>query len=138
MSVETLIPHRGPAVLVHELREWREEGCVVLARIPSDHPHLDSDGRLPAWAGLELMAQAASVFSGERHLRAGRPIRIGYLLGTRSYACEADSFPAGAELEIEVRVRFMDEEGGPSAFDCVLRQNSRVQARATLKAIETP
>ncbi|HJW09405.1 MAG TPA: hypothetical protein VJ483_07190 [Holophagaceae bacterium] len=135
--LEALLPHRAPSILLSEMREITAEGCLALARVEADARYLDARGELPAWVGLELMAQAASAFSGHRNTLSGRPVRVGYLLGTRSFTSAAPSFPIGAELEVEVRVIFLDDSG-PSAFRCEIRRSGAVVAQATLKAIEVP
>lgn len=131
------LPHRGPAILLDRLLAVDEEGCRALATVPPDSPYLDEAGLLPAWVGLELMAQAASAFSGWRNTLSGRPVRVGYLLGTRSFDATEPAFPVGTDLEVEVKVIFLDESG-PSAFRCELRRAGLPVARATLKAIEVP
>lgn len=137
IPVEPLLPHRGPAVVLKGLKAISDEGCLAFATVGDGLFCTDSEGRMPAWAGLELMAQAASAFSGHRNTLSGRPVRVGYLLGTRSFTAVVPSFPPGTELEIEVRVLFLDESG-PSAFACEIRCDGRPVAAATLKAIEAP
>jgi predicted hotdog family 3-hydroxylacyl-ACP dehydratase len=135
--IEELLPHRAPAIVLDLLREVAEEGCVAEYQVPADCRYLDEEGQLPGWVSLEIMAQAASAFSGHRNLLSGRPVRVGYLLGARSVPVTRPSFPVGAVLEVEVRVLFLDEEG-PSAFRCELRHQGECVAHATLKAIEIP
>lgn len=137
IPVEPLLPHRHPAIVLAGLKEIREDGCLAIATVGEGLCCLDASGRMPAWAGLELMAQAASAFSGHRNTLSGRPVRVGYLLGTRSFTAAEPTFPPGTELEIEVRVLFLDESG-PSAFRCELRRDGAPVATATLKAIEAP
>lgn len=132
---ETYLPHRGPSVLLDEIRVLDADRCIGIHRVKADGRHLDGSGRLPAWIGLELMALTASAFSGHRNLLSGRPVRVGYLLGTRSFTALEPAFPIGTELEIEARVRFLDDSG-PSAFDCEIRREGILVATATLKAIE--
>ena len=134
---ETLLPHRGAAILLDEIRSVDGDRCIALHRVKADARHLDAEGRLPAWVGLELMALTASAFSGHRNLLSGRPVQVGYLLGTRRFSALEPAFPQGTELEIEARVRFLDESG-PSAFDCEIRRAGILVATATLKAIELP
>ncbi len=136
-SPQELLPHRPPAIVLSELREMDDEGCLALARVDDCGPYLDADGSLPAWVGLEMMAQAAAAYSGRRNTLSGRPVRVGYLLGSRSFTAVASAFPAGTELEVEVRVVFLDPDG-PSAFRCEIRQSGATVAQATLKAIEPP
>jgi predicted hotdog family 3-hydroxylacyl-ACP dehydratase len=135
--IAQLLPHRGPAILVDRLLALDAEGCRVAAQVRPGARYLDAQGELPAWVGLELMAQACSAFSGWRNTLSGRPIRVGYLLGTRSFDATEPAFPVGTELEVEVKVIFLDETG-PSAFRCELRREGIRVAHATLKAIEVP
>lgn len=137
IPVEPLLPHRGPAILLDGLEAITEDGCLAVARVREGAQYLDAEGRMPAWVGLELMAQAASAFSGHRNTLSGRPVRVGYLLGTRSFTATGPAFPVGTVLEIEVRVLFLDESG-PSAFRCEIRSSGQSVATATLKAIEVP
>jgi predicted hotdog family 3-hydroxylacyl-ACP dehydratase len=95
----------------------------------------DAGGAMPAWFGLELMAQSIAAYSGSRHQQQGGAPRPGYLLGTRKYACTVAAFPAGALLEVEVRLQFADP-GGLSAFACVLRCDGAELAHAILKVFE--
>ena len=132
-----LLPHRAPAIVVDRVLQLEEEGCRVAAVVEAGAWYLDAKEEMPAWVGLELMAQAASAFSGWRNTLSGRPIRVGYLLGTRSFDATEPAFPVGTELEVEVKVIFLDESG-PSAFRCELRRAGLRVAHATLKAIEVP
>lgn len=135
IPIEPLLPHRGPAILLDGLSEVFEDGCIARAQVREDARLLDDRGELPAWVGLELMAQAAAAFSGHRNTLSGRPVRVGYLLGTRSFTAAGPAFPVGTELEIEARVLFLDD-AGPSAFRCEIRRAGQTVATATLKAIE--
>ena len=135
IPIEPLLPHRGSSVVVDGLLEIRENGCLAKATVRPGAWYLDIQGQMPAWVGLEMMAQAASAFSGHRNILSGRGVRVGYLLGTRSFSATESAFPVGTELEIEVRVLFLDESG-PSAFHCEIRRSGMSVATATLKAIE--
>jgi predicted hotdog family 3-hydroxylacyl-ACP dehydratase len=94
------------------------------------------DGSLPAWAGLELMAQAIAAWAGWQALAAGEPIRLGFLLGTRHYHATADAFPAGSELRIEAVRHFHDDEG-MGVFACRIDAPG-VHAEARLTVFSPP
>ena len=51
-------------------------------------------------AYMELMAQGIGAFAGIEALKAGEPVRLGFLLGTRKLDLFADSVPVGTELEV--------------------------------------
>jgi len=137
LSPEALLPHRTLSLLLCRILEISEEHCLARARVEQDAWYLDERGEAPAWIALEWMAQAASAFSGNRHLQAGRAPRIGFLLGTRRFETTVPTFPPGTELEVQARLIFLDE-AGPSAFSCQVRKGAEILARATLKAIEVP
>ena len=41
------------------------------------------DGQVPAWVGIEYMAQAIAAWAGCRARAAGKPPQLGFLLGSR-------------------------------------------------------
>ena len=130
-----LVPHRPPLLLIDAVREVDGERCLTSTRVDPEAWYADPDGAMPAWFGLELMAQTIAAFSGNLHKGQGRPPSCGYLLGTREYACEAASFPAGALLEVEAKVHYSDAMG-LSAFACELRCGGAALASAILKVYE--
>jgi predicted hotdog family 3-hydroxylacyl-ACP dehydratase len=134
-STIPLVPHQPPLLLINEVREANGEQCTTLTRVDPGAWYADPDGAMPAWFGLELMAQTISAYSGNRQKHLGIAPRFGYLLGTREYACEVPSFPAGALLEVEARVHYADAMG-LSAFACELRCDGVILARAILKVYE--
>ena len=71
-------------------------------------------------AYMELMAQGIGAFAGIEALKAGEPVRLGFLLGTRKLDLFADSVPVGTELEVRAHVSIQDL-GGMGVFDCELR-----------------
>jgi predicted hotdog family 3-hydroxylacyl-ACP dehydratase len=128
-----LVPHRPPLLLIDAVREAGPDHCTCLARVDGRAWYADADGAMPAWFGLELMAQTVAAFSGNRN--QGQAPRIGYLLGTRQYSSAAESFPAGALLEVTARVHYADATG-LSAFACELRCGGVPLAHAILKVFE--
>ena len=132
-----LIHHRGPALLLERVIDLTPEHCVAQAQVEAGAWYLQDDGTAPAWLALEWMAQTAAAFSGFRHRQAGRPARIGFLLGTRSFEALVPAFHAGQAYEVEAVALFLDDDG-LGAFDCAVRQAGQTLARARLKAIEQP
>ena len=130
------VPHRPPLLLIDTVREADAERCVTWTRVDPAAWYADPDGAMPAWFGLELMAQTIAAFSGQRQRDPDQAPAFGYLLGTREYRCEAAAFPAGAVLEVEARVHYADDESGLSAFACELRLDGAVLARAILKVYQ--
>jgi predicted hotdog family 3-hydroxylacyl-ACP dehydratase len=109
--VAELLPHAGAMILLDRVETLEPERVVCVRGVRAGDPFVDADGALPAWTGVELMAQTIAAWSGGHARDAGEPIRLGFLLGTRQYSCNADVFPAGAELRIEAVRQFHDAEG---------------------------
>jgi predicted hotdog family 3-hydroxylacyl-ACP dehydratase len=115
---QRLMPHRTPAILLDEVLDYGEHHARALVRVRSDSPWFDAgcDG-VPAWVGIEYMAQTIAVWSGHLQLRVGQPVTVAFLLGTRSYRCSAPQFPAGVELVVAVDA-LVTEPNGLGAFEC--------------------
>lgn len=77
----------------------------------------DSGGEVPAYVGLEYMAQAMSALNGYRLLQRGKPVRLGFLAGTRLFRSTVPSFRCGDVLHVSAR-RQLQTEDGLGAFDC--------------------
>ena len=115
------LPHDAPMVLLEKVLSVGEEqaSCQVTVGDGVLAPFLTPDGDLPAWFGIEMIAQTIGVWSGwhgrQRHDSKPSP---GMLLGGRGYRCQAAVFPAGATLEITVTLLMRDEKIG--SFDGVI------------------
>jgi predicted hotdog family 3-hydroxylacyl-ACP dehydratase len=135
-----LLPHRPPMLLLETLAEAGPGGGTAYARVDPEAWYADPEGAMPAWIGLELMAQAAAACRGAQLAvagPAGAAPRSGYLVAARGFRSEAGSFPAGAVLELRVRLEDADPSG-LCAFACEIRQAGRILAGATLKVMERP
>src|SRR3990167_7880679 len=90
--ISELVPHRGPMLLVDTLLEDDAEWVRVEAIVKPDALFLTEQG-MPAWVGVELMAQTVASFAGLKSLAAKEPVKLGFLLGTRRYECTRPFFP---------------------------------------------
>ncbi len=77
------LPHRPPALLLEGVAKADAQGGTALARVDPGAWYADADGAMPAWVGLELMAQAVAACRGRSLADAGAPPRGGYLVGVR-------------------------------------------------------
>ncbi|MCZ4304912.1 hypothetical protein O4G98_09195 [Zoogloeaceae bacterium G21618-S1] len=134
---DALLPHRAPNLLISGISECSADHVTAYADIQPDQWYSDAQGGMPAWVGIELMAQAIAAFVGMEGRRNGRPPKIGYLLGTRAYCCEQPCFPAHTRIDIKADLVFRDDSG-LGAFDCTLHHDGMQIADATLKVYETP
>jgi predicted hotdog family 3-hydroxylacyl-ACP dehydratase len=133
-----VLPHAGEMILLDRIERYDAESIVCIRTIAPGQPFADADGHLPSWAGIELMAQTIAAWSGSHACASGQPVRLGFLLGSRQYDCNADVFPAGSELRIEARRTFHDEDG-MGVFTCRIDAgDAHGQARLTVFSPSDP
>jgi predicted hotdog family 3-hydroxylacyl-ACP dehydratase len=115
IPIGELLPH-GPAMtLIDCILSHDETLTVTSAAVTERNPFFDGAG-VPAWIGLEYMAQTIAAHAGlAARLRGEVPV-VGFLLGTRAYSSKVSAFSVGATLKIEVAP--LASEGGFAAFDC--------------------
>ena len=101
----------------------------------SDAWYADADGAMPAWIGIELMAQAIAAHVGLLSMRGGNPARPGVLLGSRRYDAHTPAFARGALLRIEVKELLRGDEGH-GAYECVIQHDGVVAAEAVIKVFQ--
>ena len=135
--IAQLLPHRAPMILLSEACGMEGDSFKAKVRITPDSPFFAGSG-VPAWVGLEYMAQTVAAYSGAQGLAKGGAIKAGMLLGTREYAAEVPFFPDGAELEVLARIDIF-QENGVSSMHCRIRGgNGRILAQAQITVIDTP
>lgn len=133
--LEALLSHRPPMILLDEALDYNEESAWARLQIKPTSLYYDSSlGGVPAWVGIEYMAQTMGIWSGSQQLKHKRPIEIGFLLGARHYQCNQPVFPSGAQLIIESKVLFHSEDG-LAAFECCIRgAEINIEASARINA----
>ncbi|OWT77584.1 3-hydroxylacyl-ACP dehydratase [Achromobacter sp. HZ28] len=135
--VEQLLPHAGAAVLLDAVLSCDEDTLLARATVRAHHGYGDSDGNLPPWLGMELMAQAVGAWAGCQARRAGVPVQLGFLLGTRRYDCRVAGFSAGMQLIISAERSFQDT-AGMGVFLCRIQQGDECLAEARLNVYSPP
>ncbi len=92
--IAELLPHAGDMILIDQVLSFDEE--QIQTRLT------------PAWLGIELMAQSVAAYAGCRARNEGRPVELGFLLGTRKFECNVEHFAQGTELTIHAK-RSLDQ-----------------------------
>jgi predicted hotdog family 3-hydroxylacyl-ACP dehydratase len=95
------VPHRPPMLLVDRIVEVSEHGAVCAATWQADCV-LAVDGRVPASAAIELVAQTCAVFLGVRGRTASGPPQVGMIAACREVAFAVDDFAIGDTLTIAI------------------------------------
>jgi predicted hotdog family 3-hydroxylacyl-ACP dehydratase len=145
-SIEELIPHSGPMVLIEEVLEYSEQHLVAEIKIQENCKFYDAAKQgVPAWVGVEYMSQAIAALAGIYAKQQGREIKLGFLLGTRKYNIQQTILKKDHVYRIEVSQLYKDDSGLAS-FDCKILENNSVQqsdesmvecVRAKLNVFET-
>jgi predicted hotdog family 3-hydroxylacyl-ACP dehydratase len=121
--------------LIDHLLEFNYESVIAEYSPRSDAWYADDQGRMPAWIGIELMAQAIAAHVGMLRRNEKIPQRNGVLVGTRRYSSAFPSFAADLALQIQVTVIYKDASG-LGAYDCSINCDGSTLATATLKVFE--
>jgi predicted hotdog family 3-hydroxylacyl-ACP dehydratase len=122
--------HRGQMLLIDRLIEVDEDHALGEVVISRQSAFFRSGRGVPAYVGIEYMAQTVAAFDGARRMVAQAPPAVGFLLGTRRYRSNVPFFSDGARLQIEVTMVF--NENGMASFECAIRSDGGVDASASL------
>ncbi len=115
-SVGDLLPHAPPMVLLDNVLGWDQGKVAATVIIHANSPFFVENRGVPSYVGLEYMAQTCGVYAGLEANAHGKPVRLGFLLGTRNYHASKDWFSVGDRLVIEAVEMFRQE--GMGVFDC--------------------
>lgn len=112
-----------------------DEHTLSAGLVVRDDGLLGNDKTVPAWAGIEYMAQAVAAYAGIKSKRAGEPIKLGFLLGTRRYTSNVASFDVSTALTVQVKNIIQDDKLG--VFDCKI-YGTGIEISANLNVYQPP
>jgi predicted hotdog family 3-hydroxylacyl-ACP dehydratase len=133
--IEDLLAHRGSMLLLDRVTDFDAASAGAEYCPRRDAWYADENGAMPAWIGIELMAQTIAAHVGLLKRAAGMPSKQGVLLGTRRYRAEAPAFPAGTVLHVRSTV-VLSGASGLGAYECLIEADGEQLASATLKVFE--
>ena len=131
-----LLPHAGDMILIDSITSFDDEQIYTRLTVQPDGLFNLPDGSLPAWVGIELMAQSVAAFAGCHARQKGNPVELGFLLGTRKFECNVEAFPAGSELTIH-GLRSLEDDNGMGVFECHIH-GAGIHASARLNVFRPP
>lgn len=134
--IAELIPHAVDMILIDEVVSFGAEDIETRLTVRPGGLFNQEDGSLPAWVGVELMAQSIAAYAGCQARQAGLPVELGFLLGTRKFECNVERFPAGTELRIRA-LRSLQDDNGMGVFECQL-SGPGIEAFARLNVFRPP
>lgn len=121
IDVSQLLQHDGNIMLLDKIIAYDENSMTAEAIVRADG-WFDDGKTVPAWLGIEYMAQTVAAHDGMMCKLAGKPNNTGFLLGTRRYQCNSGSIAVG--LVLSITVKRLVEDQGLAVFDCHIKGDS--------------
>lgn len=118
--IASLVPQSGPMCLLDRVLEHEPHRTVCAVDPARSTVLARPDGRVPAFVGLEYMAQCIAVHGGLLARARGEAPRPGLFLGARRVSFAVEAFRGDRPLRVEVCHH--RGERGLVAFDCELRE----------------
>ena len=131
LPIDEFVAHRPPMRLLDRIIAISENEAVAETVVRADNPFFEPGRGIPAYVGLEMMAQAIAAIDGMKRQNSGLPAKIGFLLGCRRYAVRRASFEENTRLTIAAKMVFGD--GAMFAFDCRIDDERGEVATAGMK-----
>jgi predicted hotdog family 3-hydroxylacyl-ACP dehydratase len=136
-AVEQLIPHSPPMVLLDRILYYDSMALIAEITIKAGCMFYDPAVQgVPAWVGIEYMAQAISALGGLRAIEKQESIKIGFLLGTRKMLLQQKVLRADCTYQVHVKQLFWDDSGLAN-FDCEIRDGEQLCVTAKVTVFET-
>jgi predicted hotdog family 3-hydroxylacyl-ACP dehydratase len=135
-SIDAVLPHSDPMILLDELISYNEDGGQCGVTISPQAPFYNAETQTVAsYIGTEYMAQSIAAYAGALALDNGDAVKIGFLIGTRKYQTYVSEFKLGQTLRVSV-TKLYQEESGLSVFDCRIEDGSELLAEAKLNVFQ--
>ena len=132
--ITEVVPHRGRALLLDRI-ETHEAGttcCVV--EIDASTWLRRADGTVPAWIGIECMAQCIAAHEGCIARDAGRQLGPGFLVRARRVRFHRHELRAGERLAVRARRLRGRPALGAMAYACEIRAGAGPEAPLVAEA----
>ena len=130
MSVEKLVPHRPPVLLVNSIIDFSGETGIIESVIEPDNIFLEEDGSLPEVTTIEIMAQASAAVKGYSDLKQGKDIKKGFLVDIRKSVFNGKCYSRDI---LRSRIEITKSFSGFSVVDGRLERSGEELANAVFK-----
>lgn len=135
-AIEGVLPHAHPMIFIDELIDSDAKSAKARLKI-TDKSHFFNAKRnaVPAYVGIEYMAQTIAAYANVLKLEEGNDVALGFLVSARKYSSSVAEFDLGSELQVNIDV-VMKEGNGLSVFDCTIIQDQDVLVEAKINVYE--
>ncbi len=135
-AIEQVLPHAHPMILLSRFIEAGSDYAICQVDIsPLSAFYQPELSAVPAYVGIEYMAQTIAAYAGANALQQGGKVQVGFLLGCRKYSPEVSHFTQGAVLKVKATKLVMDESG-LSVFDCQISIEGQTVVTANLNVFQ--
>ena len=114
--IAALLPHKAPMILLDHVIGMGPQSVEAAVGVTAGRLFFEEGRGMPAHVALEWMAQACGAWAGAQALQAGAEIKLGLLLGTRSFRAGCAWLEEGRMFTVQASLNYMDNEIG--VFDC--------------------
>lgn len=132
-DITEILYHAPPMILIDEVEAYSEMEVSSVVEITADSPFLEK-GTVPAYVGIEYMAQSIAAYSGIKARNADEEVKIGYLVSTRTMTLSCPSFAIGDRLKVKVALVY--DETPMAVFDGTIHRAEELVAKARLNVYQ--
>lgn len=137
LPIQEFLRHRAPMLLLDRLVEIGPEFAVCEWQVSDSNIFASPDLGVPAYIGVEYMAQCIAVLAGALARANKQQVPLGYLLGTRSFRSSITYFPVGLRYQVVCR-ELIHNGFGMRSYECEITQRGGPVAQARLNVLEAP
>ena len=118
-NVLDLVPHGSSVVALDKIESYSGQ-TMVASLIINEESFLYEEFGVPTWVGIEYMGQTIAAYAGAKARKENKPVKIGFLVGTRRYESPVSHFELGSKLLISVE-EMINNAQGLHVFSCKIR-----------------
>ena len=135
MPAAEFVMHRDLMLLLDTLVESGDDGVICEWQVNIDDPFVEKDLGVPAYVGIEFMAQCVAVYAGARARIVGLGPPLGFLLGARHFKSSVSNYEIGERYRATCQELIRDDSGMGSYACSILHGDVKV-AEARLAVFE--
>jgi len=139
-NVADLIPHARRMLLLSSVIEHDPDWTMCAVEVDRSELFRDAEGCVPAWVGLEYLAQCIAVYGALVARAKGNTPRFGFFIGGRRLKLRVDRFRPGQRLH--ATVHHLRGDSGLVAFDGRIQDAAGgtplVEGRLNVYSVESP
>ncbi|MEX2497155.1 MAG: hypothetical protein WD448_13755 [Woeseia sp.] len=135
MHASFFVLHRAPMLLLGRLVESGSEVTVCEWRVGETDAFLSPGRGVPAYIGVEYMAQCVAVHAGVRARARNFGPPLGFLLGTRHYRAAVEYFELGLTHRVTCR-ELVSDDNGMGSYECSILLGDEIVAEGRLAVLQ--